>query len=314
MGSHNGGSFLVFLGVILSSLAVARASDVSGEVVIDHEGLQRRALLHVPAACRDGDPVSLVVALHGGGGNAEQARKQFGFDVLADRYKFIVAYPQGVEKHWNDGRGLRRNRAQRENIDDVGFIELLITRLAAKYPVDTSRVYLAGISNGAMLSFRFACEAKRPPAAIAAVVGNMPQALVESGPPRHVVPAMIICGTDDPLMPFEGGQVRFGLLRLGKVASYARSVRFWVEANHCSTEAEISWIADRDPDDGVRARVETYASGREGAEVVGYTLDGGGHTWPGGRHYLPRFMVGTVCRDFQAEVNIWEFFQRHHRD
>lgn len=302
------------LGVILYSQAVARAGDGKVEVIIDHGGLQRQALLHVPAACRDGGQVPLVVALHGGGGNPERSRRMFGLDVLADRDGFIAAYPQGVEKHWNDGRGLRRYRAHRENIDDVGFIELLISRLAAEYPVDTSRVYLMGISNGAMMSFRFACEAKRPPAAIATVIGNMPQVLVDRGASRHVVPAMIICGTDDPLMPFEGGQVRFGLWRLGKVASYARSVRFWVEANHCSPEPEVRWLEDLDPDDGVRARVEVYASGRDGGEVVAFTLDGSGHAWPGERKSLPRFMVGSVCRDFQAEVKIWEFFQRHTRE
>ena len=119
----------------------------------------------------------LVIALHGGGGSGigMVALTLGGFNVLSERERFIVVYPDGIGKNWNDGRGLLRYRAQRENIDDVGFISALIDHLAKKYNIDRKRVYITGMSNGAIMSYRLACELADKIAAIAPVAGLMPE-------------------------------------------------------------------------------------------------------------------------------------------
>jgi len=123
----------------------------------------------------------LVIVLHGGGGTGEDQVKltEGGLNTLADKEGFIVVYPDGFDKHWNDGRSGEETgyRTQEENIDDVGFISSLISYFIKELNIDPKRVYVTGMSNGAMMSYRLACELTEKIAAVAPVAGNMPQNL-----------------------------------------------------------------------------------------------------------------------------------------
>lgn len=283
---------------------------------IIHGGLKRTYLLYVPKSLKKSPP--LVVALHGGFGDGRRMEEltRNGFNLLAEREGFLVAYPNGVEHHWNDGRAKVRYRAQREKVDDVGFLAALIDELAGKFNVDRRRVYVTGASNGGMMSFRLALELSDKIAAVAPVIASLPVEYKDAKPPRPV-PVLIINGTKDPLMPWAGGEIGASLnlllrRKLGTVLSTPETVRFWVRRNGCVPRPEKTLLPDKAPDDGTRVTVETYAGGKSGAEVILCRVAGGGHTWPNGKPYLPERIIGKVCRDFNAAEYIWAFFKKHH--
>ncbi|MEO0085035.1 MAG: PHB depolymerase family esterase [candidate division WOR-3 bacterium] len=291
--------------------ATANGADMtSGDQLCSLEfgGRKRTYLLHLPDMTAD-YARPLVFVLHGGGGSGRAVARLTGFSRLADSVGFIAAYPDAVERHWNDGRGVKRFLAQREEVDDVGFISALIDTLVRQFGLDPTRVYAAGMSNGAMMCHRLGLELSDRVAAVAPVAGNLPVKLAERRPTRPVS-VLAINGTDDPLVPFEGGGVG-RIVKRGKVLSTAKTVGFWVERNGCASVPDTSWVDDADPQDGIRVARAVHSGGRDGSEVVLYTVFGGGHTWPQGAarpgHY------GRTARDFSATEEIWRFFERHRR-
>ena len=282
---------------------------------ITHDGLERTYRLHTPPGYDATEPTPLVIALHGGGGSGEKmAELTGGLNALADQEGFIVVYPDGVEKHWNDGRGIPKWRAHRENIDDVGFLSALIEHIGRDFNIDAKRIYVTGISNGGMMAFRLACELPEKIAAIAPVVASISENLVAQCAPSQPVPVLIISGTEDPLVPWEGGEVRVGDQVLGKVLSASDTAQFWVIQNHCATSPIIAWEPDKDPKDGTQVRREAYEQCDNENEVVLYIIEGGGHTWPGGQQYLPESVVGRVSQDIDANEIIWRFFEGHTKE
>jgi len=262
----------------------------------------------------------LVIVLHGRGVDGEGmiivTRK--GFDRLAERDAFIVVYPDGIELNWNDGRrdAEADDRAHRENIDDVGFIAALTDMIVRDYNADPCRVYVTGISNGAILSYRLACELSHRIAAIAPVDGNIPLLFIDDCSPSRHVPVLAINNVDDPVVPFEGGEIygHFGREMLGKVMSVDQSVGYWVKKNGCSPVPVVTEEPDRDPTDGTRVTRKVYVNEDDGTEVILYVVDGGGHTWPGGIQYLPSRVIGKTSRDIDASEVIWSFFKRQKLD
>ncbi len=289
------------------NIAQRSGDDISGFIM--HNGLKRTYRLHVPSRPPGKSSMPLLIVLHGGGGGGDRMAVFTGFDRLADREGFLVAYPDGIEKHWNDGRDLACYRAQRENVDDVRFISDLIATLKTDYPVDPGRVYVAGVSNGAMMSYRLACELTDEIAAIAAVIGAMGANIARSCVPTRPIPVLMIGGTADPLVPWQGGEVRFFRRRLGKAISFPQTLAFWAAHNGCPANPQISWLPDADPRDGTRIKKTAYRRCRQGVEVVLYEIEGGGHTWPSGPRYLPEFIVGRTSRDMDGAEVIWNFFK-----
>ena len=273
-----------------------------------HHRIQRDYHLFIPSSYRNSTAAPLVIALHGGGGNGHKMHKLSHLSLLADRYGFIVAYPDAVEGHWNDGRGMDQYRSQKDNIDDVGFISRMIAAIAGEYNIQNHRVYVTGASNGAMMSLRLGCELAHKITAIAPVIGAMPENLVGQCAPARPVPLMMINGTDDPLVPWEGGYVHIFRRKLGKIISVPQTIAFWVTRNGCSPSPQISMVPDADPEDGTRVQKTAYGKCTDGADVVLYEIKGGGHTWPGGYQYLPEFLIGKTNRDLDASQAIWDFF------
>jgi polyhydroxybutyrate depolymerase len=230
---------------------------------------------------------------------------------LANEAGFIVVYPDGVEKHWNDGRDIQTWRASAEDIDDVGFIAVLIEHLSDSYAIDPSRTYALGISNGGMMSYRLACELPETFAAVAAVVASMSEELAASCAPSQSISVLVMNGERDHLVPGEGGTIRFGRREFGEVISTADTMAFWAAKNDCSPMPTITWEKDSDPQDGTRVRSEVYGQCRNGTGVVLYAIEGGGHTWPGGLQYLPERVIGKTSRDISANETIWRFFEEH---
>ncbi|MDR7486081.1 MAG: PHB depolymerase family esterase [Armatimonadota bacterium] len=275
-------------------------------------GLTRTYRTYVPSG--GAGPMPLLLALHGGGGSgaAMERLTQGGLNRLADRERFVVVYPDGVDRHWNDGRGIQAYRAHREDLDDVGFIAALIGRVAQSVPIDERRVYATGISNGGLMAFRLARELADRVAAIALVATSMSEPLAQMPGPARAISVLLMPGTQDPLVPWSGGEIGFpGRLKVGRVISVPETIRLWAAHNDCPPTATVTWEPDRDPQDGTRVRREAYRPCRDGTEVVLYAIEGGGHTWPGGWQYLPQRIVGRTSRDIDANEVIWTFLRRH---
>lgn len=280
-------------------------------------GLERTFLTHTPPSFTKTRSIPLVIALHGGGGNAEAMVKltMGGLNTLADKEGFVVIYPEGIEKNWNDGRSGNETdyRAHEENIDDVGFISALIDYQIKNLNIDPKRVYVTGMSNGAMMSLRLGCELAGKITAIAPVAGSIPQNLLAKCLPSGTVSVLLMNGTDDPLVPLGGGYITgpFGVKKIGKVISVDETINLWVNNNKCMQATVITDVRDEDPQDGATVQVKTYTGCGDGTEVILYTINGGGHTWPGGYQYLSKNIVGNTCRDINANEVIWNFFKRH---
>jgi polyhydroxybutyrate depolymerase len=286
----------------------------TGTIIVN--GLTRTYLIRIPAVYDKNKSSPLLIVLHGGGGSGEKMLKltKGAFNGLSDKDGFVVIYPDGIENHWNDGRKEVKYRTHTENIDDVAFISALIDYLVTESNIDTKRVYATGISNGAMMSYRLACDLSGKITAVAPVAGNMPQNLSKSSP-ANPVSILIINNTKDPLMPFDGGDITgpWGIRKLGKVLSTANSVKFWVSHNNGSLTPIVTRLDDKDPDDGTLVRKEVYGNGKDGTEVILYVVEGGGHTWPSGYQYLSETIIGKTSKDIDASELIWEFFKTKSR-
>jgi polyhydroxybutyrate depolymerase len=146
------------------------------------------------------------------------------------------------------------------------------------------------------------------------VAAQFPLALTGKTPQRPIS-VMLVNGTEDPLVPFQGGHVRlfrFGRSR-GKVQSTAETIETFRLHNHCRQVPKKSKIQNTNPDDGATVEIEEYPGGLEGSEVILVKILGGGHTWPGGKQYLKPRIIGPVCRDINASEMILDFFLRHSR-
>jgi polyhydroxybutyrate depolymerase len=269
--------------------------------------------LHVPPGLDKSRPVPLVLVFHGGGGTSAFAERDTGFSAVADRERFLVAYPQGYRKSWNDGRNVADIAAQKDKVDDIAFIAALLDDVAVDYKVDGNRVFATGISNGGFFSHYLAVNLSSRIAAIAPVSGGLPESLRERFHPENPVSVLILHGTADPLVPYGGGDVSLFGKKRGRLLPTEEAAGKWADRNGCRGELVEGSVINADPRDGCQVRPFAYSGCREGTGVSLYRIENGGHTWPDGLQYLPKRMVGPVCRDIHGADVIWEFFKNHPR-
>ncbi len=289
----------------MTASAAAAAERALVPHTLEVDGITRSYHLHVPPALGPA-PAPLVLVFHGGGGTGPGTERLTRFTALADREEFLVAFPEGIEKNWNDGREFTSSRAHRDHVDDVAFVTALVDAIGRAHAIDPRRVYATGISNGGIFSHYLAAHLSARIAAIAPVVGGIadpPEAWLR---PEQPVSVLMLQGTRDPLVPYHGGAVAFGR---GKIIDTEEAARRWAALNGGREPVREPLPADgKDRCGGLRT---IYPGGRDGSEVTLVRLDGGGHTWPGGAQYLPQLLIGRVCRDFDATVLIWDFFKAH---
>jgi polyhydroxybutyrate depolymerase len=283
-------------------------------LTFEHNGLKRTYLVHVPKCYNKNIPTPLVIALHGGGGSAKKMKAFTKFDEISEKENFIVLFPQGYKRQWNDGRNAESIPAQQLNIDDVGFISALTDFICSQYTIDKSRIYASGPSNGGFMTTRLGCELNNKLAAIAPVISTFPEQLLEKCTPENPLPVMLINGSNDPLVPYNGGDVKVGKKTRGKILSTHETVMFWVKHNKCNQTPKKVEFEDKDKGDSATAVLEIYSGTEENSVVILISVNGGGHTVPGGKQYLPRGIVGIVCRDFVAEEIIWDFFKKQKKN
>ena len=195
----------------------------------DFGGTERSYVLHVPTGLDSGTPVPLLIELHGGGGSGDSIDGLTGFFALADREGFVVAAPSGIGKAWNDGR--EEKAGATGGADDVGFLAAAIDRIESQASIDARRVYVTGMSNGAIMSGRLACQLSDRIAAVAQVAGTAAVSVAGSCDPGRAVPILEIHGTADPLVPYGGGTVASMLGGRGDVVSVDDWAAAWVARN-----------------------------------------------------------------------------------
>jgi polyhydroxybutyrate depolymerase len=295
---------MLLLSLVLSALLAAEPIGPGDHTrTLEHGGQTRSYIVHVPPKY-DAKPTPVVLSFHGGGANAETMVRFCDLNEKADKQGFIVVYPNGTGYMnmltWNGGNCC--GYAMKNNVDDVGFTRAVLDDLAKVANVDAKRVFATGMSNGAIMCYWLASELSDRIAAVAPVSGPMGTATCN---PKRPVPVMHFHGTDDSFAPFKGGKGK-GVSGT-EFFSVDHSITAWVKANGCP---ETPVIADmpKKADDGTTVQRKTYGPGKDGAEVVLFVINGGGHTWPG--RDTVRFL-GTSTHNISANDLMWEFFQRH---
>lgn len=264
-------------------------------------------LVHVPTSYDGSKPYPVVLALHGGGSNAEQMVRFCGLNEKAEQASFLAVYPNGsgwlpTMLTWNGGNCC--GFAMQHRVDDVTFVRAVLEDLEHVANVDRQRIYATGMSNGAIMAYRLASELSDRIAAIAPVAGPMG---TETCAPKRPVPVLHFHGTNDEFAPFQGGE---GAKSRSGTDFYSveHSIRAWVEANGCPSAPLVVKEPDK-ANDGTTITRKVYGPGKDGAEVVLIIIEGGGHTWPG--RQPPLKILGKSTKNISANDVIWDFFQRH---
>jgi polyhydroxybutyrate depolymerase len=302
------GALLVVAIVVILCVRAEEPGAGSSSKTISVGGVTRNYILHEPANRKGDAKLPLVIVLHGGYGNSAQAERSMKFSPLADKENFIVVYPNGITRHWNDGRGSASE--SESDADDVGFISALIDELIKSHVVDPKRVFATGISNGAIMSQHLAVQLADKIAAVGSVCGLISNGDDAKFSPARPVSVLFMNGTADPLVKWDGGDVG----KRGTVISTDASVKRWIEFDHCDAKAIEDAPIDNDPNDSTRVLRYTYKNGKDGTEVVLLKIEGGGHTWPKGESHLPEKLVGKTSQEIDATAVIWEFFKAHPRN
>ena len=279
---------------------------------LEYGGRTRTYRIYFPAS--HPQPVPLLFVVHGGmgSGSGMELLTRGQFNRIADRDGVVVVYPDGVGHNWNDGRPLN-SPAALENVDDVGFLRAIIASVAGERAIDRGRVFSTGISNGGFMSFRLACEAADAFAAVAPVSANLSTVLGPRCQPSRPVSIAILNGTDDPIVPWAGGQVRALGVKRGEVWSAQQSFEQFLGFDGCRGQRTHDLI-DLDPADGTAYRLHEGTECRDGSAVRLYEIVGGGHTWPHGVQYAGERLVGRVSQEIDATAEIWAFFAAHGRE
>ena len=269
----------------------------------------RTYLAYAPAQLSKGAP--LVIVLHGSVMDGEMMRKWTGyeFDQWADRKGFVVVYPDGYKRNWNDCHKDATFPAKLENIDDMGFIHALIARMAQEHGIDTKHVFVLGYSNGGQMAFRLAIETPDEVAAVAALGASLPtpdsSSCAQQGPTARV---MLANGTLDPINPYEGGKVTiFGFGYRGTALSSGASADQLAQRNGITTAPAATQLPHLHEKDPTSVDSLTWSSGNHTPIAVLYTVHGGGHVVPQPAFRYPR-MLGRTTGDLDAPSSALQFF------
>ncbi|HEX2621450.1 MAG TPA: PHB depolymerase family esterase [Phototrophicaceae bacterium] len=304
--SRNGSYKLIVFPLMICLLSIFVSTQAQSDSQIQTlvvDGLERTYQLYVPETVTS--PAPLVIVLHGGGGDSTGVRQMTHFDDQADDAGFIVVYPDGLEEEWNDGRVYT---SQHTFADDVNFIHELINTLEAQYQIDSSRIYATGISNGGFMSMTLACDLADQITAVGVVSAGLSVDLQPDCHPARPVSVIILNGTDDPIVPYDGGAVHVFRLDRGATLSTDDTVQFWVGQDACTIVSDEIALPDVNRRDRTQTYLLSYTGCTDEVQVQRYRIEGGGHTWAGGVPYLPRAIVGRVSQDFSATEVIWNFF------
>jgi polyhydroxybutyrate depolymerase len=286
--------------LILTALACCSIMDKTNGGMVS-SGVTRRYLLYVPKTYDRSRPAPLVISIHPGATWPAVQRSISLWNDLADQYGFLVVYPEGtapfsvdsapVHQIWPMGPiSLGR---------DVRFVADLIDKLEADYNIDPARIYANGMSNGGGMAFALSCKLSDRIAAIGAVAAAQSLEWERCGDSRPV-PTVAFHGTADKLAPYLGGSSPIAPGTFPNIPDWTARVS---RRNQCQGDPTDTRISPS-------VRRLAYTSCADNADVILYTVEGGGHTWPGGKH-LSESIAGRTTDDVNASRVMWDFFVQH---
>ncbi len=286
---------IVFAFFLLGMTTVG-AQDING--TLDHGGLEREYILHVPTVYDASSPTPLILALHGLG-DVISNFSNVGLSNLGDTENFFVVYPQAIDSQllgtaWNNGAaafGITLN----ETVDDVDFLSQLIDHIASEYNINLDRVYCTGFSMGGIMTHRMACDLNDRLAAVAAVSGPLADAIANDCLAQSPIPVMHMHGTADGTVGYADGAFN-GALEAG-LQGAEESIDFWTAKNGCTDDAVVETLPDT-ADDGLSIETRHNTDCFNDSEVLLYKIFEGAHTWLGGTN------------DVNANEEIWNFFNQ----
>ncbi|HJR54342.1 MAG TPA: PHB depolymerase family esterase [Gemmatimonadota bacterium] len=273
-------------------------------------GIERTYVLHVPPGWSADAGLPLVLAFHGALSNPAQLQGVSGLDAVADQAGVVVAYPAAALGDWNTECLQCGSDAVVEEIDDLGFVADLVDGLAADAGIDRRRVYVIGISNGALFVHHLACAAQGIVTAAASVAATLiaPEYVPACG--GDSIPILFFHGSEDTFFPPEGGLAGNDVVHV-RLLSIEESVASWADRDGCAGVPEITPLPDAEDDETIVVR-QVHDDCDGGSAVVYYAIEGGGHTWPGST--VPSGGgVGRTSRDISASALAVDFFLDHIR-
>jgi polyhydroxybutyrate depolymerase len=294
------------------AIAIALCAGTARAETIDIGGVTRTYLAQFP----DSRPAPLVIVLHGNTQIGADMRTRTSWSLVASRERFGVIYPDGLNRAWADLRpdSKRAGRPPPAGTDDTAFIAGLIEKYVTDGTADPKHVYITGLSNGAAMTMTLVCVRPELFAAAASVVMNLTDESAGACHPSQPVPVLMMNGTADPLVPFEGGKGASHYAVEGFWSTQA-TLAFWRRVNGCQTEdTTVTEFSDRDPtDQSTVTRIDSDCP--RGRDVVLYRVNGGGHRMPGAFSdaRFPRIataFLGPQNHDIDGAETIWAFFKR----
>jgi polyhydroxybutyrate depolymerase len=322
----------LFAGLYVAFLApVASAQETKETITVENK--DRSYVVHLPKGYDEKQHYPVVVLLHGLNQEADDMERLTRFNVLADKDSVIAVYPSALQGRWNvgvqpaptqnyrrgpyrrpgwggyPGGGYPRGGGQREpgqqgrsaRADDIDFFNHMLDKLGNKFSVDTSRIYFAGLSDGGFMATKVACSLTDRVAAVATVGAAMPKTMVCV--PSRPLPVVMINGTSDPVVKYDGGVGKNGRIQTISVEDTAKE---WAKLNHCAEKPSRSKLPSKGKG-GMETKVDTYDGCQANAQVVLYSVKGGGNTWPGGEQYEVENSIGKTSDDLNANEVIWSF-------
>ena len=329
---------------ILTAGPSLRAQETKEKVTVDD--VDRDFTLRLPRGYDPKQHYPVVILLHGMNQDPDDMERLTRFNELADKQGIIAIYPFALHGRWNvgvrprprqmgvrpggghrrygggypggggggypgggggyPGSGGQRPTSDDEDrrpapADDIAFFNQMLDQVNAKASTDPTRVYALGLSEGGFMSLRAACSLSDRITAVAAVGAAMPKTMICL--PSRPVPVLMISGTSDPVVPYGGGTEKN--LQL-ETLSAEDSTKDWAKIDRCNDKPEKGkWTALQKG--STETKKDTYEGCQQGAEVVLYSVKGGGNTWPGGEQYEPENTVGKTSQDVNANEILWNF-------
>jgi polyhydroxybutyrate depolymerase len=283
-------------------------TEIYKSITVDRR--QREYNIHLPPSYSGAKKLPILFAFHGGGGNFNNTVKFYNLNALADKYGFIVIYPNAIAKSWVIPGFSSRSQGYDTTVDDAHFISVILDTIIKHHKGDGSKVFTTGISRGGEFSLYLADKLSSRITAIAPVCASVPREFVKNYTFSHPTPVLLINGTADPLIKYEGGFGKY--LRTDEpgegfdMTPTDILIRKITTLDSCDANPVQSDMPNSDENDDCHSVKYVYAC--RGINVTLIKVINGGHTWPGGKQYLPKFMIGKVARDFNAEDEIFNFF------
>jgi polyhydroxybutyrate depolymerase len=314
-------SLLAFLGVLAVLAALVGyfiytpaperppLSGTLSEGTMEVAGQIRRYRAYVPRDLPKGAPLVLVMHGSGEGPLAVREGTGYGFERLADQHGFAVVYPKSFGFDWNDCSSISNTAVDGVRADDAGFLDALVDKLVGEWGVDPGRVFAAGISNGGSMAMRLALENPTRYRAVAAALANVPAPQEFQCQPAAQTPSiMILNGTEDPLVPYAGGEINLlGLFyKGGQVISSTASAQYFADRNAIAGKPQVTLTQTAQ---GARVEHARWQATDGRIEVELVTLHGAGHVLPQPWARRPR-LLGPAPAEPNGPALIWAFFDR----